>query len=144
LPEIDEIELLEVQMINQIAPTILASKLFELMASNHRNVTNSPSYIINVTSHEGQFDTYHKTDDHVHTNVSKAAMNMLTRSGASHYAKNGILMLSVDTGWISSSVETHTLPPLTCEDGAARILDPIMTQSRNYGILLKNYQQVDW
>ena len=69
---------------------------------------------------------------------------MLTRSSASYFAKHGIIMVSVDTGWITSSVQTFVKPPLTYDDGACRILDPIFSNSHLHGVLLKNYRIVPW
>jgi NAD(P)-dependent dehydrogenase (short-subunit alcohol dehydrogenase family) len=144
LQDIHDVELLEVQMINQIVPTILVQKLMPLMQRQRSDTIRSPSYIINVTSHEGTFHTLGKTDSHIHTNISKSALNMLTRSVAPYYAKKGILVNSVDTGWVSSAVATFKAPPLTCADGAARILYPIMSQSLEYGCLFKNYTKARW
>ncbi|KAL9648981.1 hypothetical protein ABK040_008360 [Willaertia magna] len=165
LPEVDIIELLETQMINSISPTIIISQLTDIlkpnvedilknddnliMTDNYENNNDSlsfgNSFIINVTSHEGQFHCNYKTDTHIHTNMSKAGLNMLTRSAANYYAKLGILMNSVDTGWISSSIKTFREPPLTVEDGASRILYPILIGSFEYGKLFKDYKVVeDW
>ena len=122
LHEVEDTELLEVQMINQIAPTMLVAKLFDQMKATEKSFETA--YIINVTSHEGAFHATGKTDSHVHTNISKAALNMLTRSAANYAAKNGVIMVSCDTGWVSSAFETNTKLSLACEDGAARVLHP--------------------
>lgn len=155
--EISNVELIEAQMINGVAPTILVSKLFDCMKYSRSNKMNDEhfdendsvsmghSFIINVTSHEGQFETEGKTDNHIQTNISKASLNMMTRSAANFFAKHGILMNSVDTGWISSALpETFKVPPLSAKDGALRILDPILTGSFAFGKLFKNYQVVEW
>ncbi|KAG2382069.1 hypothetical protein C9374_005861 [Naegleria lovaniensis] len=152
LPEISNVEILECQMINNIAPTILISQLTDVLKPKFTNDTdfdfNDPltmySFIINVTSHEGQFSATGKTDCHIHTNMSKASLNMLTRSGANYYAKMGILMNSVDTGWVSSAVATFKEPPLTTQDAACRILHPILSGTFEYGKLFKDYRVVDW
>ncbi|KAL9641657.1 hypothetical protein ABK040_016888 [Willaertia magna] len=165
LPEVDTVELLETQMINSIAPTIIISQLTDILKPHcndlllnndllnnnlesdndcNDSVRFGHSFIINVTSHEGQFHTDGKTDTHIHTNMSKAALNMLTRSASNYYAKLGILMNSVDTGWISSSIETFKEPPLTVEDGAFRILYPILSGSFVYGKLFKDYKETAW
>ncbi|EFC40572.1 predicted protein [Naegleria gruberi] len=154
LPEIDAIELLETTMINNIAPTIIVSQLMDIMKPKVEDLENvtaediltgkNSSYIINVVSHEGIFNIDGKTDGHVHTNMSKAALNMLTRSASNYYAKNGILMNSCDTGWISSAIKTFMKPPLTVKDGAYRILYPILTCSLDYGKLYKNYHESKW
>jgi NAD(P)-dependent dehydrogenase (short-subunit alcohol dehydrogenase family) len=141
--QVSDIELLEVQAINNIAPTMIVSKLFDVMRVE-KGVKPERSYVINVTSHEGMFETTGKTDYHVHTNQSKAALNMLTRSSATQFAKKGIIMNSVDTGWVSSGLPTFREPPLSAEDGAARILYPIFADETNYGHLFKNYEIVPW
>jgi hypothetical protein len=69
---------------------------------------------------------------------------MLTRSSSQYFARNGVLMNSVDTGWISSAIQTYKAPPLTCEDGAARVLEPILSRSRKYGLLLKYFESAKW
>ncbi|KAG2383518.1 hypothetical protein C9374_004189 [Naegleria lovaniensis] len=157
--EISNIELIEAQMINNVAPTILVSKLFDCMKyspdtielnqndkfDENDSVSMGHTFIINVTSHEGQFTTEGKTDNHIQTNISKASLNMMTRSAANFFAKHGILMNSVDTGWISSALpETFKTPPLSPKDGALRILDTILTGSFAYGKLFKNYQETEW
>lgn len=150
LPEISSVEILECQMINNIAPTILISQLTDVLKPKCTNDIdfNDPltmySFIINVTSHEGQFSATGKTDCHIHTNMSKASLNMLTRSGANFYAKFGVLMNSVDTGWVSSAISTFKEPPLTAQDAACRILHPILSGSFEYGKLFKDYRVVDW
>eukprot|EP01080_Neovahlkampfia_damariscottae_P006190 gene6190-10197_t len=141
LDEVDPREIAETNMINSIAPSVIISKLTEKMRISK---DKSNSYIINVTSHEGRFNVEGKTDCHVHNNMSKAGLNMLTRSSAEFYAKKGILMNAVDPGWISSAFDTFIQPPLTCEDGAARILHPIFTSSKDYGKLLKDYKNAEW
>jgi NAD(P)-dependent dehydrogenase (short-subunit alcohol dehydrogenase family) len=142
LEEVSQRELLEVQLVNNIAPTILLQQLSPLLKVTKEDLKSS--YVINVTSHEGQFFTDGKTDFHIHNNMSKSALNMLTRSSAEYYSQLGIYLNSVDTGWISSSIDTFVEPPLTCEDGASRILYPIYTKSTTYGQLLKNYVNTPW
>ncbi|KAG2385687.1 hypothetical protein C9374_003502 [Naegleria lovaniensis] len=154
LPEVDTVELLETQMINNIAPTILVAQLMDMMQPTIDDSCNYEidgfltgkhlAYIVNVVSHEGLFNVDGKTDSHVHTNMSKAALNMLTRSAASYYSKKGILMNSADTGWVSSAIETFMDPPLDVQDGAYRILHPILTASLDYGKLYKNYHEIKW
>lgn len=139
---ITEQEYLEVQMINNIAPSLLCSHLMDALKVTKDDL--NPSYIINVASHEGQFNTTGKTDFHIHNNISKAGLNMLTRSSSNYFSKNGIKMYSVDTGWISSGIETFKEPPLSLDDGAYRILHPIFTNMKEIGILLKDYKKVDW
>jgi NAD(P)-dependent dehydrogenase (short-subunit alcohol dehydrogenase family) len=130
--EIDPLEHLEVQMINNIAPTLI---------TNYLNFVEGKSYVINVTSIEGQFNiTDPKDFKHIHTNISKAALNMLTKSSSEYFAKKGVMMNGCDTGWVSSAINTWKPPPLTTKDGAFRILYPIIINSREYGKIWKNYQ----
>jgi NAD(P)-dependent dehydrogenase (short-subunit alcohol dehydrogenase family) len=145
LEELSTEEIAEVQVINNVAPTLIVTKLLPLLTVKPfgRNVFTS-SYIINVTSTEGQFVTNAKNHDHAHTNISKAALNMLTRSAASYYATKGIIMNSVDPGWVSSGLPTFKEPPLSVEDGASRILFPVFTNERAHGLLFKDYKVVPW
>eukprot|EP01080_Neovahlkampfia_damariscottae_P008102 gene8102-12563_t len=144
LDELNPIEIMEVQMINNIAPTLLISNLINVMSKRTNDSTDGYSHIINVTSDEGQFETNYKSKYHSHTNISKAALNMLTRTSSSLYAQQGILMNSVDPGWVSSMVPSYKKPILDCEDGAARILNPILSDYQKYGKLLKNFKEIQW
>ena len=145
LEELNPIEIMEVQMINNIAPTLLISNLMKIMSKrNSSNLSDGYSHIINVTSDEGQFQTFYKSKYHSHTNISKAALNMLTRTSASLYSQQGILMNSVDPGWISSMIPSFKKPILNCEDGASRILNPILSNFKEYGKLFKNYKEIEW
>ena len=89
--------------------------------------------------------------------MAKASLNMMTCSVADELSKEGVAVVSVDTGWISkmkpepvAEKEPHvqTLPPLSAEDGAARVLDPIISTLNGAqpvtGCLLRNFQPVDW
>lgn len=146
-------ELLEVNFINHISPYILISELSSLLLQSKQKET----FIINVTSSEGQFSYANKTIFHPHTNMTKAALNMLTRTSASDYAQKGIFMNSVDVGWISTGAneekrsrlfEKLNIPPLDSVDGAMRIIHPILEVKKGrkdlFGKLLKNYKEVDW
>lgn len=152
LEEISTFELLEVNFINQISPYILIKELKPLMQKSPAQY----KYITNVTSSEGQFSYAQKTVYHPHTNMTKAAFNMLTRTSAQQYFQDNILMNSVDVGWISTGAnevlrakhfEKAVIPPLDCVDGAARILHPIflgMAGNAVYGNLFKNYIVAQW
>ncbi|MDX2565219.1 SDR family oxidoreductase [Streptomyces sp. TX20-6-3] len=152
LGQIDPIELLEVQLVNAIAPFLLADRLLPLMhASPHPR-----RYLINVSAVEGQFAVRNKTSDHPHTNMAKAALNMLTRTSAADLAACGIYTCSVDTGWVTDEKplparERHAAtgwrPPLDIVDGAARIYHPIVQGQAGapvHGTLLKDYRSVPW
>ncbi|MFI1646702.1 SDR family NAD(P)-dependent oxidoreductase [Streptomyces avidinii] len=152
LGQVEPAELLEVQLVNAVAPFLLADRLLPLLeASPH------PSrYLINVSAVEGQFAARNKTAGHPHTNMAKAALNMLTRTSATDLARRGIHTCSVDTGWVTdekplAARERHAAtgwrPPLDVIDGAARIYHPIVQgQAGNpiHGVLLKDYRHVAW
>jgi NAD(P)-dependent dehydrogenase (short-subunit alcohol dehydrogenase family) len=111
-----------------------------------------------VSAMEGQFYREHKTDKHPHTNMAKAALNMIVRTSAPDYAKDGIHLNAVDTGWVTDEdpahlaarkVEEHAFsPPLDVVDGAARIVAPIFdgfrTGRHDAGRFFKDYRPTPW
>ncbi|MFJ9648562.1 SDR family NAD(P)-dependent oxidoreductase [Streptomyces sp. NPDC101206] len=152
LGQVDPVELLEVQLVNAVAPFLLADRLLPLLdASPHPH-----RYLVNVSAVEGQFTVRNKTSDHPHTNMAKAALNMLTRTSAADLASRGIHTCNVDTGWVTDEKplparERHAAtgwrPPLDIVDGAARIYHPIVqgeAGSPLHGVLLKDYRHVAW
>ena len=146
-PEVHSVELFEAQMINHLSPVQMLTGLAPLLEPTVAAVQaghTAPSHVINVTSIEGQFSVPTKECVHMHTNMSKASLNMLTRTTAEYYARRGVLVNSVDTGWVSSAIKTWKAPPLTTTDAAFRILNPVLSQSSVYGKLFKNYSVVDW
>lgn len=154
LAEVPTLELLEVQLVNAVAPFVLNARLKPLML---RHPTRD-KHIVNVSAMEGQFYRRHKTDKHPHTNMAKAALNMMTRTSAADYARDGIHINSVDTGWVTDEdpaeiaarkVAVHGFsPPLDIVDGAARIVDPIFDGFRSgehrFGLFFKDYMPTDW
>lgn len=153
LTEIPLQELLEVNLINHISPYILIQELTPLLEKN----PNRPAFIINVSSSEGQFSYPFKTIFHPHTNMTKAALNMLTRTAAPEYATKNIYMNTVDVGWISTGAveglrkklfDEARIPPLDPMDGSARIFHPIYEGLKKQhffvGKLLKNYEIANW
>jgi NAD(P)-dependent dehydrogenase (short-subunit alcohol dehydrogenase family) len=154
LAEVSSIELLEVQLVNAVAPFVINARLKPLML----RTPNRDKHIVNVSAMEGQFYRNYKTTRHPHTNMAKAALNMMTRTSAADYQTDGIHMNSVDTGWVTDedpapiaarkTVEQRFHPPLDIVDGAARIVDPIIdginTGNHVWGQFLKDYQPADW
>ena len=151
--EVDPIELLEVQLCNSVAPFILISRLRPALAKSgaHRK------YVVNVSAMEGQFGRGYKGPGHPHTNMAKAALNMLTRTSAREmFETDQILMTAVDTGWITDERPHYTKTrlaeegfhaPLDLVDGAARVYDPIVRGEQGedlFGCFLKDYKKSAW
>ena len=151
--EVETPELLEVQLVNAVAPYILNARLKPLMV----RTPGRHKHIVNVSAMEGQFYRATKTDKHPHTNMAKAALNMMTRTSAPDFVKDGIHMNAVDTGWVTDEdpavhaarkAEAGFSPPLDIIDGAARIVDPIfvgrLTGENVWGQFLKDYKPAPW
>jgi NAD(P)-dependent dehydrogenase (short-subunit alcohol dehydrogenase family) len=154
LAEVPSVELLEVHLVNAIAPFIINARLKPLMM----RTPERDKHIVNVSAVEGQFYRRFKTTRHPHTNMAKAALNMMTRTSAADYESDGIHMNAVDTGWVTDEdaeaiaarklAEHRFHPPLDIVDGAARIVDPIVsgfnTGEHVWGRFLRNYRPADW
>ncbi|WP_223267453.1 SDR family NAD(P)-dependent oxidoreductase [Streptosporangium nondiastaticum] len=151
--EVDPVELLEVQLCNSTAPFILISRLRPAMAASAAR----RKYVVNVSAMEGVFSRGYKGAGHPHTNMAKAALNMLTRTSAQEmFQADNILMTSVDTGWITDErphpdkvrlAEAGFHAPLDLVDGAARVYDPIVRGEQGedlYGCFLKDYRPAGW
>jgi NAD(P)-dependent dehydrogenase (short-subunit alcohol dehydrogenase family) len=154
LGEIQTPEMLEVQLVNAVAPFILCNRLVHMMRRDY----TGKKHIVNVTAMEGKFYRFKKEDRHPHTNMAKAALNMMTHTSASDFAKDGIFMNAVDTGWVTDEdpadisqykQAVHDFqPPLDIVDGAARICDPFIdgiNSGKHWcGQFLKDYKPIDW
>ncbi len=154
LGEIQTPEILEVQLVNAIAPFVLCNRLLPLMKRDN----TGQKHIVNVSAMEGKFHRFKQASRHPHTNMAKAALNMLTHTAAEDMARHGIFINAVDTGWVtdedparlaSLKQQVHDFqPPLDIIDGAARVCDPffdgILTGHHWSGKFLKDYQPIDW
>jgi NAD(P)-dependent dehydrogenase (short-subunit alcohol dehydrogenase family) len=154
LAEVSTPEMIEVQLVNSVAPFILCARLKPLML----RVPGRDKHVVNVSAMEGIFSRGTKTDRHPHTNMAKAALNMLTLTAARDYVKDGIHMNAVDTGWITDEDpfvhaarkrdELGFQPPLDVVDGAARVLDPYLcglnTGEHASGKFFKDYLPSNW
>ncbi len=154
LAEVNTSEMMEVHLVNAVAPFILCGKLKPLMVRER----STPGHIVNVSAMEGSFSRHTKTDKHPHTNMAKAALNMMTLTSAPDYAKSNIFMNAVDTGWVTDEdpavhaerkvQELDFQPPLDIVDGAARIVDPIFHSERTgeyaSGLFYKDYKPTQW
>jgi NAD(P)-dependent dehydrogenase (short-subunit alcohol dehydrogenase family) len=154
--EVDPLELLEVQLCNATAPFILISRLRPAMRAAV-NAGARRAYVVNVSAMEGQFSRTYKGPGHPHTNMAKAALNMLTRTSAGEmFETDAILMTAVDTGWITDERPHQEKlriaaegwhAPLDLVDGAARVYDPIVLGEAGedlYGCFVKDFRPSPW
>ncbi len=155
--EVDPLELLEVQLCNSIAPFLLVSRLRPALAAAATTATSQRAYVVNVSAMEGQFSRRYKGAGHPHTNMAKAALNMLTRTSSQEmFDTDSILMTAVDTGWITDErphgeklriAAEGWHAPLDLVDGAARVYDPIVLGEAGtdlLGCFVKDYHPSPW
>mmetsp|Transcript_11504 Transcript_11504/g.24914 ORF Transcript_11504/g.24914 Transcript_11504/m.24914 type:complete len:675 (-) Transcript_11504:252-2276(-) len=159
-------EVMECMFVNAIAPFVLNSRLKPLMDAPMGDPSRPDRYIINVSAMEGKFYRF-KMPNHPHTNMAKAALNMLTRTSSEDLAKKSrIFMNSVDTGWINdenpleraskTAAQNLFQTPIDEIDAAARILDPVFvginldketqnkSSAKDYGKFFKDYKETEW
>ncbi|MFC7486865.1 SDR family NAD(P)-dependent oxidoreductase [Knoellia sp. CPCC 206453] len=154
--EVDPLELLEVQLCNSTAPFILISRLRPSMRAAVQAGARR-AYVVNVSAMEGQFSRKYKGPGHPHTNMAKAALNMLTRTSSGEmFQTDRILMTAVDTGWITDERPHHEKlriaaegwhAPLDLVDGAARVYDPIVRGEAGedvFGCFVKDFEPSPW
>ena len=164
LDEVPTLELLEVLLVNATAPFVMTARLKPLMlrvaAAPPGTATSGDAakHVVLVSAMEGQFYREHKTDKHPHTNMAKAALNMIVRTCAADYARDGIHLNAVDTGWVTDEDPVHLAarkaeehafsPPLDVVDGAARIVAPMVegfrTGVHRAGLFFKDYRPAPW
>ncbi|HUL59654.1 MAG TPA: SDR family NAD(P)-dependent oxidoreductase [Anaeromyxobacteraceae bacterium] len=164
LDEVPTLELLEVLLVNATAPFVMTARLKPLMlrapAPPPGTATSADAarHVVLVSAMEGQFYREHKTDRHPHTNMAKAALNMMVRTSAPDYARDGIHLNAVDTGWVTDEDPVHLAarkaeehgfsPPLDVVDGAARIVAPIFegfhSGRHRAGLFFKDYRPAPW
>ncbi|WP_141275705.1 SDR family NAD(P)-dependent oxidoreductase [Streptomyces cacaoi] len=152
LGELDGAEVLETQLVNAVAPLLLCDRLLPLLLAS----PYPRRYVVNVSAVEGRFAVRNKTAGHPHTNMAKAALNMLTRTSGPHLAGHGVHMCAVDTGWITDENPSPAKirraaagfrTPLDVVDGAARLYDPIVRGEAGAplaGVFLKDYAEAAW
>ena len=154
LAEVSLQDMLEVQLVNVTAPFMLNSQLKSLLEKS----PFERRFIVNVSAMEGVFNRKYKSPWHPHTNMAKAALNMMTRTSANDYAESGIYMNSVDTGWITDENpapkrerlrDQGFVAPLDVVDGAARVLAPVVNginqvETPIFGHFIKDYQISPW
>ena len=154
LSEVETAEMIEVQLVNAVAPFVLCGKLKPLML----RTPGREKHVVNVSAMEGIFSRGTKTARHPHTNMAKAGLNMMTLTSAREYVEDGIHMNAVDTGWVTDEdpfvhaerkrEELGFEPPLDIVDGAARVLDPFIdglaTGEHVWGKFLKDYKPSSW
>lgn len=149
--EISPQELLEVQLINVTAPFMLTNGLRHCLA----NGASHNRFVINVSSVEGRFNTKQKLARHVHTNMAKASLNMMTHSIASDFAGDRIFVYSCDPGWVSNQfppgyeISQEFEPYLSYDDGAARVLYPVTLhltdeKIKDNGLFFKDYKIIQY
>ena len=152
LGDVSPVEFLEVLLVNANAPALIIARLRPLLLASPQ----PRRFIVNVTGTDGLL-SLSKSGDHPHVNMSKAALNMVTRTCGEEFARDSIYMNSVDTGWVTHEGGFTTrqrgeqmkfVPPLDAIDAAARILDPVVEgiheEEPKSGCLFRNFTPTEW
>ncbi|MBK8122278.1 MAG: hypothetical protein IPK54_01615 [Dokdonella sp.] len=96
LAEVSSVELLEVQLVN--AGLLHAESSMRAWETADAARSGRDKHIVNVSRDgRGQFYRNFKTSRHPHTNMAKAALNMMTRTSATDFFNDGIHANSMDT-----------------------------------------------
>jgi NAD(P)-dependent dehydrogenase (short-subunit alcohol dehydrogenase family) len=135
LKDIPQVEYFECAIINAAAPFMLIQGI----------KVKPGGFIINISSKEGRFNVRNKSPAHVHTNMAKAALNMLTRTtGNSMLRENNVCMCAIDPGWFSEMDGAG--PFITYEQAADAVLYPLSAPDRSKiaGKLLRNNIIEEW
>lgn len=150
--DVSAVELVEVHAVNCLAPFLLLKALRPLFAAGE----SRDRFAVMVSAVEGQFAAA-KSGRHPHTNMAKAALNMMVRTSAAEFAAERVFLTAVDPGWFSVQAAAPAAArfaadggrvPLDAADAAARILDPVFAGIASgrpaSGVLFKDYREVPW
>jgi NAD(P)-dependent dehydrogenase (short-subunit alcohol dehydrogenase family) len=137
--EVSTEDLLTMQLVNYIVPSLFTIRLKSLMEQ-----TNGNKFIVQVTCREGNFSLPNKDIYHFHSNAAKSSLNMLTRTISEDYKKSNIYVNSVDPGFVSFALNTNQICPIDCIEASLRILDPVFQNPPQCGLLWKNYRSIAW
>ncbi|OGM42812.1 hypothetical protein ABOM_009023 [Aspergillus bombycis] len=140
LDQIPYEDVISAQAVNAFVPLILCRELLPRMGATEKS-SRPLGYIVNVSSREGILETRNrsasKAGHHVHTNMSKAALNMITETESESAWKRHVAMNTVDPGYMSAAPECQHADgcPIGFEDGAARVLWPIAIGEREHRVI---------
>ena len=132
IADLEQREMEEVYRVNAIAPALIVQTFLPLLNKSKVN-----PYIINVHAKEGLIDVSHKSKYHIHLNMGKSALHMLTRGLIDSQLETDLgkkfCIHGTDPGWISvdeyyEETRPWIVPPLDEIDGAAGILYPLFAQ----------------
>ena len=157
MADVPTVELLEVHLVNAVAPFVLNARLKPLMLRTgrarqaHRQRLGHGGTVLphlRRPTSDIRTRTWPKpVSEHAHPHLGRRTI-----------IDDGIHMNSVDTGWVTDEdaeaiaarkTAVHRFhPPLDIVDGAARIVDPIITGANTgdhvWGQFLKDYRPADW